>query len=63
MADGQELSVRVLGSCRITSPLAPLIGDKRTTQHYVDEDDRVLLDDTLSLVTQRDMPIDALPGI
>ncbi|WP_239307844.1 ATP-dependent 6-phosphofructokinase [Frankia sp. Cj3] len=62
MADGQELSVRVLGSCRITSPLAPLIGDKRTTQHYVDEDDRVLLDDTLSLVTQRDMPIDALPG-
>ncbi|WP_239395358.1 ATP-dependent 6-phosphofructokinase, partial [Frankia sp. CiP3] len=44
------------------SPLAPLIGDKRTTQHYVDEDDRVLLDDTLSLVTQRDMPIDALPG-
>ncbi|WP_239348111.1 MULTISPECIES: ATP-dependent 6-phosphofructokinase [unclassified Frankia] len=62
MADGQELSVRALGSCRITSPLAPLIGDKRTTQHYVDEDDRVLLDDTLSLVTQRDMPIDALPG-
>ncbi len=28
----------------------------------MDEDDRVLLDDTLSLVTQRDMPIDALPG-
>ncbi|WP_239328800.1 ATP-dependent 6-phosphofructokinase [Frankia sp. CiP3] len=62
MADGQELSVRALGSCRIASPLAPLIGDKRTTQHYVDEDDRVLLDDTLSLVAQRDMPIDALPG-
>ncbi len=62
MADVPELSVRALGSCRIASPLAPLIDDKRTTQHYVDEDDRVLLDDTLSMVVQRDMPIDALPG-
>ncbi|SBW28860.1 6-phosphofructokinase 3 [Candidatus Protofrankia californiensis] len=62
MVDVPEVSVRALGPCRIASPLAPLIDDKRTTQHYVDEDDRVLLDDTLSMIAQRNVPIDSLPG-
>lgn len=45
--------VRTLGECRTESPLSVLLGDRRTTRHYVDEDDRVLVDDTIGMVQAR----------
>ncbi|MEV0563145.1 ATP-dependent 6-phosphofructokinase [Dactylosporangium sp. NPDC050588] len=57
-----RLEVRTLGESRIDSPLAALLRTGRTTQHYVDESDRVLLDDTVSLVAARGVPVDELPG-
>lgn len=57
-----ELAVKTLGESRIDSPLAALLRTGRTTQHYVDEADRVLLDDTVSLVAARGVPVEELPG-
>lgn len=48
-----DLSIKILGPARIESPLAALLDTRRTTEHYVDESDRVLLDDTLSMVRAR----------
>jgi 6-phosphofructokinase 1 len=61
--DATELEVRTLGPCRLDSPLASRLGTRRTSLHYVDEDDRVLFDDTVGMVAARgDMPLAALPG-
>ncbi|WP_460491191.1 6-phosphofructokinase [Dactylosporangium cerinum] len=57
-----QLEVKTLGESRIDSPLAALLRTGRTTQHYVDESDRVLLDDTVSLVAARGVPVEELPG-
>lgn len=45
--------VRTLGECRIDSPVGPHVHQQGTTQHYVDESDRVLLDDTLAMLQAR----------
>jgi 6-phosphofructokinase 1 len=58
-----DLTIATLGRPRITSPLAPLLESRRTTEHYVDEDDRVLLDDTLAGVTARGVAPADLPGL
>jgi 6-phosphofructokinase 1 len=50
VAGGPDLSIKTLGPARIESPLATLLDARQTTEHYVDEGDRVLLDDTLSMV-------------
>ena len=52
-----------LGVPRIASPMAPLLASRQTTEHYVDETDRVLLDDTLGGVIGRGLPVDQLPGL
>ncbi|GGM69017.1 ATP-dependent 6-phosphofructokinase [Dactylosporangium sucinum] len=57
-----QLEVTTLGECRIDSPLSAALRRQRSTQHYVDEDDRVLLDDTVSLVAARGVPVAELPG-
>jgi 6-phosphofructokinase 1 len=62
MMAGHELSVKTLGPCRLESPLAPLLESRRTTEHYVDENDRVLFDDTVAMITGREGPLDQLPG-
>jgi hypothetical protein len=57
VAGGPDLSIKTLGPARIESPLATLLDARQTTEHYVDEGDRVLLDDTLSMVRARgDIP-------
>jgi 6-phosphofructokinase 1 len=56
------LAVRTLGTCRIDSPLTTLPRNGGTTQHYVDESDRVLLDDTVAMVASRGVPVADLPG-
>jgi 6-phosphofructokinase 1 len=58
-----DLSITSLGACRITSPMAPLLDARQTTEHYVDEQDRVLLDDTLAGISSRGVPAGELPGM
>ena len=62
MIDGIELSVPRLGECRIDSPLTALLDARRASVNYVDEADRVLVDDTLSTLTARELPTGELPG-
>src|SRR5262245_52056903 len=57
-----ELTVKTLGACRVESPLAPLLEARRTSPHYVDENDRVLFDDTAAMVAARGNSLDELPG-
>ncbi|MBM4023417.1 MAG: ATP-dependent 6-phosphofructokinase [Planctomycetes bacterium] len=45
-----DLAIDTLGPCRIDSPLRSRIEGRRTTEHYVAEDDRVLYHDTLGQV-------------
>ncbi|SDO54614.1 6-phosphofructokinase [Nakamurella panacisegetis] len=61
-ASSTALTVTRLGECRHDSPLAKYIAGRGTNEHYVDEDDRVLFDDTISLVRERDVALDELPS-
>ena len=45
MYEGLDLTVSSLGTCRIDSPLAELLDSRVDSEHYVQESDRVLLDD------------------
>jgi 6-phosphofructokinase 1 len=58
-----ELSIDTLGPCRITSPMAHLLEARGTSEHYVDAQDRVLLDDTLAGISARGVPPRDLPGM
>jgi 6-phosphofructokinase 1 len=58
-----DLQVRRLGECRHDSALAKYVSGRRTNEHYVDEDDRVLMDDTLSLITAHGLPLDEVPSL
>ena len=58
-----DVTVKTLGVPKIASPMAPLLESRQTTEHYVDETDRVLLDDTLGGVIGRGLPVDQLPGL
>ena len=60
--NGTDLAVKTLGECRVSSPLAHLLGERITSEHYLDENDRVLFDDTLSMVSARGVPLDQLPS-
>ncbi len=51
--EAAELRVRSLGDCRTESPLGALVTRRGTTEHYVDENDRVLLDDTVAMLAAR----------
>ncbi len=62
VAGGLNLSIKTLGPARIESPLAALLDTRQTTEHYVDEGDRVLLDDTLGMVRTRGGSIGDLPS-
>ena len=62
MTTAADLVVKTLGPCRIDSPLRPMLESRRTTVHYVGEDDRVLFHDTASLVAASGCTIDSLPG-
>ncbi|MGH3697716.1 MAG: ATP-dependent 6-phosphofructokinase [Pseudonocardiaceae bacterium] len=57
-----NLSIKTLGAARIDSPLSALLDSRQTTEHYVDESDRVLLDDTLSMVRARGGAVGELPS-
>jgi 6-phosphofructokinase 1 len=63
VVEQKDLVVRTLGPCRVDSPLAALLADRRTTQHSVVEDDRILWDDTISMVGGRGVPAEELPSL
>jgi 6-phosphofructokinase 1 len=58
-----DLTISTLGTARITSPMVTLLDATRTTEHYINENDRVLLDDTLSGISSRGVAPDQLPGM
>ncbi|ODU00401.1 MAG: diphosphate--fructose-6-phosphate 1-phosphotransferase [Pseudonocardia sp. SCN 72-86] len=47
-----DLRVRDLGECRYESPLSEMLSTKQTSPHYVAEGDRVLLEDTVSMLSE-----------
>src|SRR3954471_8410742 len=53
MVDPAQLQVRTLGTSRIASPLGALVTRSGSTEHYVDETDRVLFDDTVAMLAAR----------
>jgi len=57
-----DLTVSQLGECRINSPLAQLLYIRRSSPHWVDASDRVLLDDTAAMVAARGGDVRDLPG-
>jgi 6-phosphofructokinase 1 len=60
--NAEDLVVRTLGNCRIDSPLMPLIADRMPTYNTVDENDRVLFDDTRGAILDRGLQLNDLPG-
>jgi 6-phosphofructokinase 1 len=60
--DAAALAIDSLGPCRIDSPLKPLIESRKTTEHYVEETDRVLFHDTLDQVGGLGLAPGDLPG-
>ena len=60
--DCSDLVVKTVGTARIDSPLGELLGQRQQSAHYVEESDRVLLDDTLSAAAARSRPTAELPG-
>lgn len=56
----EDLQIRTLGECRHTSPFSAWLADKQTTPHFVHEDDRVMLDDTTSIISAN--TAEALPS-
>ena len=59
----EDLQVRQLGECRHESALAKYVGGRRTNDHYVEESDRVLFDDTIQLLEGHGVPFDRLPTL
>jgi 6-phosphofructokinase 1 len=57
-----DLEIATLGTCRIDSPLKPWIESRKTTEHYVEESDRVLFHDTLGTVVGSGSATAELPG-
>jgi len=57
------LQVRRLGAAAIRSPMAALVQGRVSSPHYVHEDDRVLLDDTLAGAAARLCAVSELPAL
>jgi 6-phosphofructokinase 1 len=57
-----DLAIATLGDCRIDSPLKSLIESRETSQHYVEESDRVLFHDSLSQFVASGASLADLPG-
>lgn len=57
-----DLRVRGLGECRYDSPISELLTTKQTSPHYVAEGDRVLLEDTVSMLAEHGLPSGQVPS-
>ena len=58
-----DFRVRRLGECRIESPLMHLLSVRQHSVNYVDESDRILIDNTVSAVSASGMPIENMSGL
>jgi 6-phosphofructokinase 1 len=61
--DAADLHVRRLGEPVIASPMARLLRGRMSSQHYVHESDRVLLDDTAQIAVSRSCQVGELPSL
>ena len=59
----EDLKVKSLGPCRVDSPLMPLLAKRQHSINYAEETDRVLIDTTLSAVSELNLPLDQWPGL
>lgn len=57
-----DLRVRRLGECRYDSPFSEMLSAKRTSPHYVAEGDRVLLEDTVSMLAEHGLSAGRVPS-
>ncbi|MEV4734920.1 ATP-dependent 6-phosphofructokinase [Saccharopolyspora sp. NPDC049426] len=57
-----DLRVRHLGECHYDSPFSEILAAKQTSPHYVAEGDRVLLEDTVSMLAEHNLPPTRLPS-
>jgi len=62
MIDASDFVVKSLGTCRIESPMAPLLSSRKQSINNVDETDRVLFDDIASMAVACGLPTNELPG-
>ena len=62
MTSDADLKIKSLGPCRIDSPLAHLLAQRRTTVEKVEETDRVLFDDTRSGALAHQCRVEVLPA-
>ncbi len=62
MTELADLMVASLGTPRHDSPLASYVGGRRTNEHYVNEDDRVILHDTVSQLEPLAADLTAAPS-
>lgn len=58
----EDLRVRHLGECHYDSPFSEVLAAKQTSPHYVAEGDRVLLEDTVSMVARHNQPPSQIPS-
>lgn len=57
-----DLRVRQLGECQYESPFSEMVAGKQTSPHYVAEGDRVLLEDTVSMLAKHNRPPNEVPS-
>jgi 6-phosphofructokinase 1 len=57
-----DLDVRMLGEPHLDSPMAGRLAGRRSSVHYVEDTDRVLLDDTLAMAARRGVSAAELPA-
>jgi 6-phosphofructokinase 1 len=56
-----DLQVSTLGEPTHPSPLAAYVAGRATNEYYVGENDRIMYDDTISLITSRGVPLHEAP--
>ena len=62
MIEAADFVVKSLGTCRVESPMASLLNQRKQSINNVDETDRVLFDDIASMAIERNLPTADLPG-
>src|SRR4051794_39634026 len=60
--EARDLVVRRLGDTTFANPMATLLRERASSQHYVHESDRVLLDDTVEMAVARNVSVAELPS-
>lgn len=62
MIEASDLQIKTLGTCRIESPLAPILEQRVRSFYNVEEGDKVLFDDTMSALVARNVAPNEVPG-